>query len=229
MIRFNKNNKRGEITLYGTIGQSWWGESISAIEFKKQLKALGDVDEIELRINSEGGSVFDGAAIYNLLKEHRAKVFAHVDGMALSAASVVLMAGDERIMAENAFVMIHNPWSMVLGGAKDMRKEADLLDQIRSSIIDVYAARASVDKEEIGKMMDEETWLLSDDAIEKGFVDKVSENLKVAACFDATKFSHVPSWAFDRSKADEPPRDLQRRQRLAHMGKVVGTINHPKR
>ena len=218
MIRFNKKSgKSAEILLYGQIGASWWGDSITAAGFKKELKALGEVDTIDLRINSEGGSVFDAASIYNSLKEHNAYVTAHVDGMALSAASVVLMAGDERVMAENAFVMIHDPWSMVAGDARSMRKEADLLDQIKSTIVRMYTDRTGIDTKEVEDMMSDETWLTSDEALSKGFVDRVSENMKVAASFDATRFCKVPDWARDRSKAEQPPMDLVRRQRLAHM------------
>lgn len=220
-IRFNKKAKSAEILLYGSIGASWWGESITAVDFKKELKNLGEIDEISLRINSEGGSVFDAAAIYNSLVEHPARVVAHVDGMALSAASVVLMSGDERHMAENAFVMIHDPWSMIAGDARAMRKEADLLDQIKSTIVKMYVDRTGISAKEAEELMSDETWMTADEAKEKGFVDSITENLKVAASFDATRFNRVPDWARNRSKTDEPEQNLARRQRLARMNQRV--------
>ncbi len=220
-IRFNKKAKSAEILLYGSIGASWWGESITAVDFKKELKNLGEIDEISLRINSEGGSVFDAAAIYNSLVEHPARVIAHVDGMALSAASVILMSGDERHMAENAFVMIHDPWSMVAGDSRAMRKEADLLDQIKSTIVKMYVDRTGISVEEAEQLMADETWMTADEAKEKGFVDSITENLKVAASFDVTRFNRVPDWARNRSKTDEPEQNLERRQRLARMNQRV--------
>lgn len=218
-------NKKGsdsaEILIYGAIGASFWSDSVSAKDFKKQLKELGAVKNLDVRINSEGGSVFDGAAIYNMLVEHEAKVTTHVDGMALSAASVILMAGDDRVMAENAFVMIHDPWSIVLGDSRAMRKEADLLDSIKSTIVKMYVDRSNKDAAEIERMMADETWMTSDEALEHGFVDRVTENLKVAASFDATRFNRVPEWARERSKTDAPPQDLMRRQRLARMNTLA--------
>lgn len=220
-IRFNKKAKSAEILLYGSIGASWWGDSITAVDFKKELKNLGEIDEISLRINSEGGSVFDAAAIYNSLVEHPARVVAHVDGMALSAASVILMAGEERHMAENAFIMIHDPWSMVAGDSRALRKEADLLDQIKSTIVKMYVDRTGISVEEAEQLMSDETWMTADEAKEKGFIDSITENLKVAASFDATRFNRVPDWARNRSKTDEPEQNLARRQRLARMNQRV--------
>ena len=220
-IRFNKKAKSAEILLYGSIGASWWGESITAVDFKKELKNLGELDEISLRINSEGGSVFDAAAIYNSLVEHPARVIAHVDGMALSAASVILMSGDERHMAENAFVMIHDPWSMVAGDSRAMRKEADLLDQIKSTIVKMYVDRTGISAKEAEELMSDETWMTAEEAKEKGFIDSITENMKVAASFDATRFNRVPDWARNRSKTDEPEQNLVRRQRLARMNQRV--------
>ena len=217
--RMNRRNDSAEILLYGPIGPSFWGDSITAVQFRKDLKALGEVKAIDLRINSEGGSVFDAAAIYNTLKEHPASVTAHVDGMALSAASVILQAGDQRVMAENAFVMIHDPWSMVVGDASAMRREADLLDSIKDTIVDVYVARSGQDRTQVERMMTDETWMTSEEALQSGFVDQISENLKVAASFDAARYGYrrTPGWAEQRSKADAPPPDLVRRARLAHM------------
>lgn len=214
-----KSAENAEILLYGPIGPSFWGDSVTGAQFVKDLRALGEVKNIDLRINSEGGSVFDAAAIYNALKENSATVTAHVDGMALSAASVVLQAGDQRVMAENAMVMIHDPWSVVVGDASSMRKEADLLDSIKSTIVNVYVARSGNDAVQIERMMTDETWMTADEAMSYGFVDSISENLKVAAYFDPTRcgFRRPPDWAQARSKADAPPQDLARRAKLATM------------
>lgn len=219
VYRLNKVADTAEILLYGSIGPSFWDDSITGAQFKKDLKALGEVKHIDLRINSEGGSVFDAAAIYNALKDHPASVTAHVDGMALSAASVILQAGDHRIMAENAFVMIHDPWSMVVGDASAMRKEADLLDSIKNTIVGVYVARSGQDRAQVERLMTDETWFTAAEAMDAGFVDEISENLKVAASFDAARYGYkrTPAWAQQRSKADAPPPDLVRRAKLARM------------
>ena len=124
-----------EISIYDSIG----GFGVSANEFIDELKGLGDVETINLRIASGGGSIVEGNTIFNALKRHSAKVVTHVDSLAASMASVIAMAGDEIHMAANALLMIHNPWTMSMGGAEQLRKDADLLDKMEANIRTSYA------------------------------------------------------------------------------------------
>lgn len=172
---------RGEIYLYGIIGQDWFGEGITAKKFADDLKALGDVKTIDLYINSEGGSVFEGKAMYSKLNDHPAEVIAHVDGLAASAASFVAMAGDRIEINEGAFIMIHNAWTFAIGNAEALRKEASLLDSIDKTMVDLYAARTKNSRNQIEKWMAEEKWFDAEEAVSSGFADKVIENKKVAA------------------------------------------------
>ena len=175
-----------EVLIYEEIGA--WG--ISAKEFASDLKELGAVSEITLRINSPGGSVFDGNAIFNQLKQHKAKVTAHIDGLAASMASVIAMAADHIVMPENALMMIHNPWTVSIGNAEELRKDADLLDTIKRTLLTAYGRSAMTD-EELSSMMDAETWLTGADAVEMGFADEMEEEVAMAAC--ANSRIHPPN------------------------------------
>jgi ATP-dependent Clp protease protease subunit len=183
-----------EIYLYGVIGGDWFGEGVTAKQFADDLKALGAVKKIDLRINSEGGSVFDGKAIYSLLNEHKAKIVTHVDGLAASAASFIAMAGDEINMAEGAFMMIHNAWMLAAGDAREFRKQADMLDTVNGTLVDVYAARTGMDAKKIQTMMNDETWMTAQEAIKNGFATNMVANLKVAASLNhPDRFKNIPA------------------------------------
>lgn len=188
-----------EIILYEEIG--YWG--VDAKRFRDELKAAGPVTKIHLRINSPGGNVFDGLAIYNTLVQHAARVVVHVDGVALSMASVVAMAGDEIEAAENAFVMIHNPMNIVAGDAEDLRSMAELLDKVKSQLVGIYAARTKLAAEKIAEMMDAETWLSGAECVEQGFADRTYPALAVAASFeyDLSRFGRVPQAITERMQA----------------------------
>lgn len=164
-----------EVFLYDNIG----GYGITANDFIAELKELGDVETINLRIASGGGSIVEGNTIYNALKRHGAKVITHIDSLAASMASVIAMAGDEVHMAANALFMIHNPWTMTFGDAEDLRKEADLLDQMKAGILGSYS-RSNYDPEKLNELMDAETWLTAEEAIDAGFID-VIEGANLAA------------------------------------------------
>lgn len=162
------------INIYGEIGESFWGDSTSASSFARELSSLGDnIDELIVCINSPGGSVFDGLAIRSTLVNHPAKVLVRVEGWAASIASVIAMAGDEIEMALGSMMMIHNPLTFSVGEAKDLRKVADVLDQVRDSLVDVYEARTGINRDEIIDMLDAETWMDAQTAVEKGFADRV--------------------------------------------------------
>lgn len=170
-----------EIYIFDEIGDSWWGESTSAADFVSELKALGDVTNIALHLNSPGGSVFDGVAIHNALSQHRAKVTTYVDGYAASIASIIALAGDEVVMAENAMMMIHNPWSYAIGDSQEMRKVADALDKIREAMLTTYMRHTDKTEEDILAALDAETWLTAADCVEWGFADTIAEAMPVAA------------------------------------------------
>ena len=175
--RNSKKSDSDEATLYLYDEISWWG--INAEEFVKSLNALTD-STIHIRFNSPGGSVFDGMAIYNAIKQHKSTIIAHVDGLAASIASVILMAADDVRMGDGAFIMIHEPWSMVVGDAEDMRKEADLLDKVHDVIIDTYVDKCKKKKtrNDISDMMAAETWMTAKEAIDFGFCDSIETGKK---------------------------------------------------
>lgn len=161
-----------EILIYTDIGDSFFGDSVSAQSVKDQLDQMqGD---LTVRVNSPGGSVFDGFAIYNLLNQREGKTTVYIDGLAASAASVVAMAGDEIIMADNALMMIHDPWTMMLGSADEMRETADLLDKIKGSIVTTYQSKSSLDADTISDMMTKETWFNAAEAVEHGLATSTS-------------------------------------------------------
>jgi ATP-dependent Clp protease protease subunit len=194
-IKFvNKGSSRGEIWLYDQVGEGWFG-GMSAKTFVAEVQKLGKVDTINLHINSPGGSVFDGVAIYNSLNSHPARIEVDVDGVAASIASLIAMAGDEIRMAANAMMMIHDPMGFAMGGAEDMRKTADLLDQIKGVIANTYAKRTGKKEADVMALMAEETWMTAAEAQDAGFADTVTEEQRIAACtgFDLSNFKRTPA------------------------------------
>ena len=189
-----------EILLYEMIGVDFWsGEGTTAKSFAEDLKAAGDgIRKIHLRVNSPGGSVFDGLAIYNTLLSHGAKVTAQVDGLAASIASVIVMAASEIDMADNGMMMIHNPSTVMGGDANDMRKMAETLDKVKTSMITAYRRHTSKSVEEVGALMDAETWMTAQETVDNGFAEDVTkpegDEADVAANFAPilAKFHKVP-------------------------------------
>lgn len=170
-VKHNEEEKKTEITIYGVIGDSWWGDSFSANDIDKALNEAGDNDII-INLNSPGGDAFDGISIFNRLKRHNGKVTVHVDGWACSAASVIAMAGDEVIMELGSMMMIHEASNIVWGTKSDMRKEADVLEELEEGVIDIYMTKANISREEIREKVDAETWMSAKTALELGFADK---------------------------------------------------------
>lgn len=183
-----------EILIYEDVGASWFG-GITAKDFAEQLKALGTIQTIDVRINSYGGDVFDGLAIYNQLVTHKAKVTTHIDGVAASIASVIAMAGNEIRMAEAGHVMIHDAWGVALGNARELRDFAERLDAVTASLGDVYAARTRVAQAQLRAWMAAETWFTSAEAMTHGFATSIVENMRAAAKYDPARyrFKHPPS------------------------------------
>ena len=212
----NKAEKSAEIYLYEDIGAGWFG-GVSSKEFSDELKSVGQVDTINLHLNSPGGSVFDGIAIYNLLVSNPAKVTVHIDGLAASIASIVAMAGDEIRMAENALVMIHNPWTVAIGEEDDLRKEADTLGAVRGRIIRTYVSRTTSEEDQISEWMNAETWMSADEAKERGFADQITEEMKQAACIDCSRYKYRNAPNMQATAEAERPLYLAARSRIAHM------------
>lgn len=173
-----ENSDETVMEIYGDIGDSWWEESISARYFSRQLKAV-KTGTIILKVNSLGGSVFDGTAIHNQLKAHEAKVIAIVEGVAASIASVIVMAADEIRMPANAMLMIHDPWTCACGSSDEMRQAAEALDKIKESIIASYD-RAGLSRDEISQLMTAETWFTAEDAVDQGFADTIVQDKQEA-------------------------------------------------
>lgn len=177
----NKSESAVEILLYGAIGESFWDEnSVSAADFKKVLNAIpASTKEIHLRVNSPGGSVFDGMTMYELIKAERQKgkkVKAYIDGLAASIASVIVLAADEIIVGEGSFYMIHKPLVGVYGNAIELERMITILDKVEDQMVRIYMKKTGLSEAEIVKMLAEETWLTSQAALDKGFVDSQFEN-----------------------------------------------------
>lgn len=166
---------KAALYIYGDITSWPWLESdVSSYNLSKQLEQLGDVEEIDVYINSYGGEVAEGLAIYSALKRHKAKVTTWCDGFACSIASVIFMAGDTRIMSNASLIMIHNAWTRVSGNANELRKQADDLDTITQASINAYMEKVNISEGELKELLDEEKWLLPQEALEKGFATMIA-------------------------------------------------------
>jgi len=199
---------------------------------------------ITVWIDSWGGDVFAGAGIYNALKEHKGKVTVKIDGKAVSAASVIAMAGDEVLMSPGSILMIHNPWTWAVGEAKDMRHQADVLDEVKETIINVYQTKTKLSRNKISKLMDEETWMSARKAMAEGFADGIlytevgQDEPRIENSFSFSRLAIQNSansamkrffeqWQKMQTTEDEPPQEPQnmrlfdlRRKRLDLLSKT---------
>ena len=207
--------RMAEVFIYDTIGEDFFG-GLSSKNFADQLQALGSLDTIIVRINSPGGSVFDGNAIYNVLKNHPARVVVEIEGLAASAASYIAMAGDEINADENAFLMIHQAQGFAMGPESEMRKMADTLDKMDGQIAKTYADRTNRKPDTFMRMMRDETWFTADEARAQRLVDSVRPNkAKPAMANFAPEVLNCISKRPDKIAAlltpagpDDPPADL---------------------
>lgn len=194
------SNRDGErrlaLAIYDQIGPM----GVTAADVQRAITASGELDAIDVSLHSPGGSALDGVAIYNLLRASPATVRIRIDGMALSAASIVAMAGDRIEMAEGALLMIHDPWSMSVGTAADHNHEAEVLDLVRDSLAGIYASRLnSGSEDEARRMMAEETWLTATEAIALGLADDVRDAPLIAAYGELSRFEHPVAFKGSRS------------------------------
>ena len=182
-----KVGNEANINIYGDITSFPWEElgEVSAYNLSKQLNEIGDVAKINVHINSYGGEVAEGLAIYNALKRHKAKVVTYCDGFACSIASVIFMAGDERVMCNSSLLMIHNAWAYAMGNAEELRKQANDLEKITQASVEAYKSHSNLSEEEIKSLMDNETWILPEEALEYGFATSIEEAEKTATSQNA--------------------------------------------
>lgn len=182
-----------QILIYDQIGRDWFDQSgVNAAEFARELQAIAPEQEIEVRINSPGGNVFDGLAIYHQLRARQNKVTVKVDGVAASIASVIALAGRELQMPANAMLMIHDPSGLVMGDAETMRDMADRLDLHADNLAEIYAHKAGGTRQQWRELMRAETWYRGTEAVTVKLADRLLEEVKMAAQFDFTRYRRVP-------------------------------------
>lgn len=189
-----KVNNQVEVDLFDEIGG--WG--IYAKELKDELSSMigNPTEEVVVNINSPGGSVFEGIEIYNYLKGLPNKVTVKINSLAASIATVIALGADDLEISESAFFMIHNPWTMAGGEAEDLRKQADVLDKIKETILSIYEKNSNLSRERLTALMDEETWLTGSEALEYGFATRLTEGLSVAALATTdlvNNFKNIPN------------------------------------
>lgn len=173
----NQNNNNAELHIFGDVTSWPWLESdVSAIMLSNKLKEV-TASHIDVWINSMGGEVAEGLAIYNALRNHSASVTTHCEGFACSIASVIFMAGDERVMEPASLLMVHHPWTMAAGNAEDMRKTADDLDSIEQAIKAAYRRGVILEDNELDYLLDAETWIGPEDATAWGFATSINEDI----------------------------------------------------
>lgn len=189
-----RNAARPELYIYGDIGSDWYGEGVTAKGVAEELAKVRDAADLDVRINSYGGDVFQGLAIYRQLVDAKPRVTVHVDGIAASAASVIAMAGDEINVSESGWLMIHDAWTIAIGNAEELRQVADRVDATSAQVAKIYAARGRKSETEVRDWMRDETWFTAAEAVAAGLADNVAANKAIAAKFDPArmKFRHLP-------------------------------------
>lgn len=210
-----------EISIFGDIGASFWGDSVTLADFKKEFDAVKDRDSIKLMINSPGGDVWDGMAIYNLISSVRQKVTVEVLGLAASIASIIALAGKELVMGEGSYFMIHKPWSFAMGTSADLRKDADLLDKVEGQMLAIYSQHTDLTEDEVTAAMADETWYTASEAVDAGFATEVIEHGQMAASYDLSryKYAHAPIEMIADEKPSEPPTTIREfESRVGDMG-----------
>ncbi|WP_330394049.1 head maturation protease, ClpP-related [Clostridioides difficile] len=195
----NETKDNAELYFYGDIVSSWLGAWDDTDQYPESIKKFLDNvkgKDLDIYINSGGGSVFAGMAIYNMLKRHKGFKTVYIDGLAASIASVIALAGDKVIIPSNAYFMIHKPWCNVYGNSNELREQAEILDKIEEGIINVYSENLSLDVniEDIKNMLNNETWLTGEEAI-KYFNMEISDNVNAVACLSDMydKYLKVPT------------------------------------
>jgi len=212
---FKASSAEGETDLFIYDVIAWWG--VHAAQFAQDLQKI-TTPKINSHINSPGGNVFDGIAISNVLKAHPAQVTTYIDGWAASIASIIALAGDKIVMAKNAWFMIHNPWALIAGDARDLRKEADVLDGIGEKMRETYMDYSGKSAEQVQAWMDEEKWFNAEKAVEAGFAHEITGKSETNASFDISIFDNVPDCIKKRHQATTKPTERELEQILRDSG-----------
>jgi len=210
----NLTDTSAELYMYGDIESRKFEDSDTVPEeVRDTLNRVKDVEQLNIYINSAGGDVFAGLAIYNMLKRHKGKKTVYVDGLAASMASAIALVGDKVVIPANAFLMIHKPWSVAVGNANDFIKMAEDLEDIESGILNIYEENLAegADMEEVKRMVANETWLNGNEAAKYFNVEVVEEN-RIAACASdfLDKYYHVP----DNLKAKTEPKPMDEKLKI---------------
>ncbi len=171
--------EEASISVYDIIGEGWDGEGVTTKRVAAALRSIGQRDVV-VNVNSPGGDFFVGVSIYNLLREHKARVTVRVLGLAASAASIIAMAGDEIQMGDRAFLMIHNAWALAIGNRHDLAQASKELEPFDAAMAKVYADRSGMDVKEAAALMDRETWMNGEQAIERGLADSIMQRSEIA-------------------------------------------------
>ena len=193
------------LTIDGVIAEeTWWGDEVTPAQFRQELFA-GDGD-ITLWINSPGGDCVAASQIYTMLMDYPGHVTVKIDGLAASAASVIAMAGTKVLMAPTALMMVHNPWSVAIGDSDEMKKAIDMLGEVKESILNAYEIRTGLSRVKLSHLMDGETWMNANKAIELGFADAILTDEKRTAPAETFAFSRrtVTNSLLDKIKPKQP-------------------------
>jgi ATP-dependent Clp protease, protease subunit len=194
-VSARSSGKKGELDIFGPIGDSWFEDSVTLKAFKAELDKVKDAEEIVININSPGGDVFTGVSIYNLLKQHKAKKVVKIQALAASIASIIALAGDEIEMGEGSLYMIHLPFTFTMGNREELDKTIDRLLDIEEQMINIYTKKTKKPRHEIKQMLEKETWLDGEEAIAEGFADRtLGDTMPIAASIldKATWFNKKP-------------------------------------
>lgn len=210
-FQLTTNGNTANLNIFGDVTSYPWLESdVSAFNLSKQLAELGDVSQINVYLNSYGGEVMEGLAIYNALKRHKAHVTTYCDGSACSIVSVIFMAGDERVMSKPSFLMIHDAWTFAEGNADQLRKQADDLDTITTASVTAYMEHVSITEQKLRKLMKAESWLTHDEALEMGFatsIEESSDSDKPSQCVKNRVFEMLASCIAKQANEDDESDD----------------------
>ena len=175
-----QSKDKAEIFIYGTIGKDWFGDGVAAIEFIKEFKAL-EQENVEIHINSPGGYIHEGMAIYNAIQSNNKNIDIYVDGMAASAAAFIAVSGNKLYIPENGMMMIHCAITGIYGNAEAIRKEAELLDKLDGQIADIFSKKTGKTSDEIMAAMKEETYFTGQEAVDYGLADEIFGEIKAVA------------------------------------------------
>lgn len=184
-----RDNGEGHIAIFSDIGMF----GVSASDFRRQLEAIGAVDTLNVSIGSNGGDVFTGFQIYNMLARHTAHKVVTVEGIAASMASVIAMAGDEVVMPENSMIMIHDPTGGVSGSVEEIASFAEAMAKMRTNIVNAYRARTGLSSKQVRDMMAKTSWLDATEAKQLGFADSIEKPMAITNAIDVSKFPNVPA------------------------------------